>query len=61
MTRVHKPCHENRSSANDLQDTHVGTVLEKSLHLKASVWSKTSLDTGSVAGEGVDPPLMPLH
>ena len=33
------------------------TVVEICLRTKASVWSKTSLNTGSVGGAGLDPPI----
>ena len=32
------------------------TVVEISLHMKASVWSKTSLNAVGMGGAGVDPP-----
>ena len=33
-----------------------GTLVEKSFHTKASVWSKTNLNPGCVGGTWVDPP-----
>ena len=34
----------------------IDTVVEKSLHTKASVWSKTNLNPGCVGGTWADPP-----
>ena len=57
LATLHVPRHNlSLISGGKLLQIILRTLEEKSHHTKASVWSKTSLNTGCIGGTWVDPP-----